>query len=264
MFFALSKILGFFALPSNLMVSAGLVGALALAAGWRRTGTALLIAAIVVIAVAGLSPLGNILILTLEDRFPKPDPADARPVAGIVVLGGSFDTLVSGARGEIALNEAAERLTAVAELARVHPQARIIFSGGAGTLFYDGASEAEVAARLLASFGIAPDRVEREDRSRNTRENALFSREVAGNTAGRWLLVTSAYHMPRAIGCFRVAGFPVEAFPVDFRTRGPEDALRPFRSVGEGLRRVDMVTREWAGLLVYRVAGYTEAIVPRP
>src|SRR6266478_6390205 len=53
----------------------------------------------------------------------------------------------------------------------------------------------------------------------------------------RWLLVTSAYHMPRAIGVFRKAGFPVEPYPVDWRTRGAEDMMRPFAVMSDGLQR---------------------------
>jgi uncharacterized SAM-binding protein YcdF (DUF218 family) len=265
MFFALSKILGFFALPSNLMVSLGLLGALMLLVGWRQAGTSLVLLSILVIAVAGLSPLGNGLMLVLEERFPAPRPDDARPVTGIVVLGGSFDTVVAGARGEVALNEAAERLTAVAELAKAHPEARIVFSGGSGNLIYDGASEADVAARLLISFGIPAGRLVLEGQSRNTRENAAFTKTLVKPGEGeRWLLVTSAYHMPRSVGCFRAVGFAVEPFPVDYRTRGREDVMRPFRSVGEGLRRTDMAMREWVGLLVYRALGYTDALVPGP
>lgn len=265
MFFFLSKVLGFFALPSNFAVSAGLIGAFALLIGWARLGTALVVLAVLTIAIMGLSPLGNILLVVLEDRFPKPAATDTRPVAGIVVLGGSFDTLVSGARGEVALNESAERLTIVADLATRYPEARIVFSGGEGTLFYSGASEAEVAARMFESFGIDASRITLEGQSRNTRENATFTRAMVEPRQGeRWLLVTSAYHMPRSIGCFRAANFEIEAYPVDYRTRGPEDMTRPFRSVGEGLRRVDIAVREWVGLFVYRAAGYTDAIVPAP
>jgi uncharacterized SAM-binding protein YcdF (DUF218 family) len=78
------------------------------------------------------------------------------------------------------------------------------------------------------------------------------------------LLVTSAYHMPRAIGTFRRVGFAVEAYPVDYRTRGIEDLARPFPNLGEGLRRGDIAMREWVGLLMYRLAGRTNALFPAP
>lgn len=262
-FFVFSKILGFFAYPSNQLFVIGLAGFL-LVRFARRAGIVLMALGIVGTGIIGLSPLGNLLILPLEERF-EGKHADDRPVTGIVVLGGALDTLVADARGELALNESAERVTAIAELARRHPDARIVFSGGSGTLMFAGAKEADVASDLLASFGIDPARILQEDRARNTWENAVFSREIAQPQPGeRWLLVTSAFHMPRAMGCFRMAGFTVEAHPVDFRTRGPEDAWRPFRAVGDGARRVDIAVREWIGLLAYYLTGKTDALFPAP
>jgi uncharacterized SAM-binding protein YcdF (DUF218 family) len=76
--------------------------------------------------------------------------------------------------------------------------------------------------------------------------------------------VTSAYHLPRAVGAFRKAGFPVEPYPVDWRTRGTKDALRPFASVGDGLRRVDTAVREWVGLVAYWMTGRSSELFPAP
>lgn len=263
MYFTLSKVLGFLAAPSNLLFLLGLAGALAAAFGARSTGSGLMAGAILGFGVAGLSPLGNLLLIPLEERFPRASP-DPAPV-GIVVLGGSFDTVVAGSRKEIALTDAAERMTEVAELARRWPDARIAFSGGSGTVVYDGATEAELAGRMFASFGVAKERLLLEGRSRNTVENARFTRALVSPKPGeRWLLVTSAYHMPRAVGCFRRAGFEVEAWPVDYRTRGPEDASRPFPSVAAGLRRTDVALREWLGLVSYWLLGYVVDPLPRP
>jgi uncharacterized SAM-binding protein YcdF (DUF218 family) len=96
------------------------------------------------------------------------------------------------------------------------------------------------AASLLSFVGISRDRAILEDRSRNTVENAVFSKAIVQPKRGeRWLLVTSAYHMPRAIGVFRKAGFPIEPYPVDWRTRGAEDMMRPFAVMSDGLQRSD-------------------------
>ena len=132
---------------------------------------------------------------------------------------------MSAARNEVALNESAERLTVVAELARRYPNARIVFSGGSGALLLDEGNEAESRrCGCWKASGLRRARILLDDRSRNTVENALFSKAIAQPKAGeRWLLVTSAYHMPRSVGVFRKAGFPVEAFPVDWRTRGRAD-----------------------------------------
>jgi len=262
MFFPLSKILGFFAIPSNLAISIGLLGLLLLPTRFARTGRALAFASLIVLAILGLSPVGNALMIPLEDRFPRWDATRGAP-DGIIVLGGAISPDVSAARDEVALNEAAERLTVAAELARHYPAARIVFSGGSGALIYDEGAEAPFALRLLQDLGIPRARILLEDRSRNTVENAIFSKALIEPKPGeRWLLVTSAHHLPRAIGVFRKMGFPVEAYPVDWRTRGVGDALRPFATLGDGLRRSDTAVREWVGLAVYWLTGRSSALFP--
>jgi uncharacterized SAM-binding protein YcdF (DUF218 family) len=264
MFFVVSKVLGFFATPSNLVITIGIIGLLLLPTRFARTGRRLAFASLIVLAIIGLSPLGNVLILPLEDRFPPWNAADGAP-DGIIVLGGAISPDVSAARNEVALNESAERLTVAAELALRYPRARIVFSGGSGALIFGEGTEAEFAARVFESFGIPRGRVILEDRSRNTLENAILSKDLARPQPGeRWLLVTSAYHMPRAIGIFRKAGFDVEPYPVDWRTRGNADALRPFPTVGDGLRRTDTAVREWAGLAAYWLMGMSSALFPGP
>jgi uncharacterized SAM-binding protein YcdF (DUF218 family) len=264
MFFTLSKVLGLFAIPSNLAIALGLLGVVLLATRLARIGRLLTVASLIALALLGLSPLGNALIIPLEQRFPPWD--DTRgPPDGIVVLGGAITPDVSAARNDVALNEAAERVTAAVALARRYPAARIIYSGGTGALFYPEGSEAASAVRIFESLGIPQARVVAEEQSRNTVENAVFSLLLAMPQPGeRWLLVTSGYHMPRAMGVFRRAGFPVEAYPVDWRTRGPQDALRPFSSLGGGLERADTAVHEWAGLLVYWLTGRSAALFPGP
>jgi uncharacterized SAM-binding protein YcdF (DUF218 family) len=264
MFFILAKILGFFSMPSNVLMALGVIGLVLTRTRLARAGWRIAVTALILLGIAGWSPFGNAIILPLEERFPPWDAARGAP-AGIISLGGALDTVVSPVRGEVALNEAAERMTAIAELARRFPKARIVFSGGSGRIIFDGVSEASLAARLFASFGIAKKRIALEDKSRDTDENGRFTKELVQPKPGeRWLLVTSAHHMPRAIGVFRAAGFPVEAFPVDYRTRGAIDLLRPFATLGDGLRRTDTAMREWVGLLIYRIVGRTDALFPAP
>jgi uncharacterized SAM-binding protein YcdF (DUF218 family) len=264
MFFYASKVLGFFAIPSNFVMLVGILGALLLRTRFARIGWPMVIGSLILLAVIGLSPVGNALIVPLEDRFPAWDQSRGAP-HGIVVLGGAVSPDVSHARNAVALNEAAERLTAVAELAKRYPDARIIFSGGSAAMVFEERPEAEFALQLLEDLGVARERVVAEDKSRNTIENALFSRDLAQPKPGeRWLLVTSAYHLPRAMGVFRKAGFPVEAYPVDWRTRGASDALRPFATLGDGLRRTDTAVREWVGLAAYWLSGQSSELFPGP
>ena len=264
MFFLLSKILGFFALPSNIVATLATVGVALLFTRFQRAGRRFATASVVLLLLAGLSPLGNALIYPLEERFPPWDAARGAPT-GVVVLGGAIGPDISAARGTPDLNESAERLTAAAALARKYPDAKIIYSGGDARLVIHGGIEAEFAATLLESLGIPRSRVIMEGKSRNTVENALFSKALADPKPGeRWLLVTSAYHMPRSIGVFRRAGFAVEAYPVDWRTRGAIDLVLPFESVTAGLRRTDTAAREWTGLLVYWLTGKSDAVFPAP
>ena len=264
MFFLLSKILGFFALPSNVVATLAALGVVLLFTRFWRAGRRLATLGVVLLLLAGLSPLGNALIYPLEERFPPWNAARGAP-AGIVVLGGAIGPDISAARGTPDLNESAERVTAIAALAKKYPDARIIYSGGNARLVLHGGIEAEFAAELFESFGIARSRVVLEGKSRNTIENAIFSKELAAPKPGeRWLLVTSAYHMPRAIGVFRQAGFAVEAYPVDWRTRGAIDLALPFESVTSGLRRTDTAMREWIGLVIYRLTGRSDALFPAP
>jgi uncharacterized SAM-binding protein YcdF (DUF218 family) len=264
MFFELSKILGFLAAPSNALIVLGLLGVVLMATPLTRFGRRLAGWSLALIAIAGFSPLGDVLMLPLEERFPPWDASRGVPT-GIVVLGGGIGPEVSGARGEAALNEAAERVTATVELARRYPDARIIYSGGSGALIYNEHLEADHAVTLLEKLGVPRARIIAENRSRNTIENARLAKALAQPKPGeRWLLVTSAYHMPRAVGLFRAEGFAVEAYPVDWRTRGTIDLLRPFTTLGGGLQRTDTAMREWVGLVISRLTGRTADLLPGP
>jgi uncharacterized SAM-binding protein YcdF (DUF218 family) len=262
--FIVSRTVGFFAMPSNVLLIVGLAGLLLLRAKRSaRAGRRLVAAAIVMLLTFGLLPFGKLVMAPLEERFPPWDGSRGAP-DGIVVLGGVVEPEVAD-RPDSGLNEAAERVTAIAGLARRFPAAKILFSGGDNLLVPGGGSEAEVAGALFAAFGIAASRIILEDKSRTTAENAAFSQRLVMPKPGeRWLLVTSAWHMPRAVGAFRAAGFPVEAYPVDYRTPRPPGLFIPFGSVSAGLRRTDTAMREWFGLAVYWLTGRSSSLFPAP
>lgn len=262
--FYLSKLFEFATLPSNLI---GLMGALGIAAillRWRKLGAGLLMCSALVLTVGGWSPIGPALLLVLEDRFPPPQLAE--PIAGIVMLGGAIDAHITAERGQSTLNEAGERVTAMAALSRRFPQARLLLSGGAShVLTTQPATESAVARDLLVDLGVAPSRIEMEERSRDTCENARESQRIVEPQSGeQWLLVTSAAHMPRAVACFRAVGFPVIPYPVDYRTQGAANLRRPAVSIADGLQALDLAAHEWLGLVVYRLLGRTSEIFPAP
>ncbi|MCJ2073596.1 YdcF family protein [Methylobacterium sp. J-030] len=264
MFFPLSKVVYFLITPSNVLIVSVLIGVLLLAvARLRRTGTALALLGAVGLAVCGLGPLSEIILLPLEQRFP-PFPADGPPPAGIIVLGGGIEAGLSEARAQVIVNDAGERPIYLADLARRFPAARLVFSGGSGFIG-GGIAEADIVSRQADTIGVPRTRLILENRSRNTRENALFTAALVQPKPGeRWLLVTSAWHMPRAVGCFRQAGFTVDAFPVDYRTRGWGDVARFNGFASDGLLQLDLGVKEWIGLAVYRWAGYTPDWFPGP
>lgn len=264
MFFFLSKTLGTMLLPINFLIGVGLLGAVLLATRRAVLGRRLLTTSALLLALCGFLPLGKLLILPLEQRFPPWDASRGAP-DGIVVLGGAIDPDLSAAHGQAVFTRSADRIVATAILARQYPKARIVFSGGNANLLADDfAKEADYALSALEELGVAKERLTAERLSRNTVENAEFVKTVANPKAGeRWLLVTSAFHMPRSIGLFRRAGFPVEAYPVDWRAS--QSKAFSFSSVAiNGLERTDVAMREWIGLAAYWVTGKTDQFLPGP
>lgn len=263
MFFIFSKTVALLLFPSDLLIILALTGVLLVLLNRRRAGTWLLTVSVVLLAAAGFLPIGNYFGHLLETRFPRWDASRGAP-DGIVVLGGAISSRLSKAHGEPAVDANAERIFAMIKLSRAYPSARIFYSGGDASLFADETPEADYIYPLLESFGVPRDRVMLETRSRNTVENAVFTKQLANpKPSERWLLVTSAQHMPRAVGCFREAGFPVEAYPVGWRTIKSID-FRADRTVGDALRRLDMAAYEWIGLVAYWLTGKTSALLPSP
>ena len=263
MTFPLSKIFWFLAAPSNSLLLGLAVGWLLIGFGVRRLGFVVLALASLGLGLAVALPLGPRLAAWIEARFPQPElPAH---VDGIVILGGSVDQTISAERGQVALSDSAERLTVAVELASRFPQARLLFTGGSGMLRPgDLPTEAELAEQFWRGLGLDTDRVAFEGRSRNTWENAVLSHELAAPQPGQiWLLVTSALHMPRAVGCFRRAGWSVVAYPVDFSTEAePKAVALPLTS--HRLRALDLATHELVGLIAYRLLGRTDRLIPAP
>ncbi len=264
LFFVLSKTAGVAVLPTNFLLGLGLLGALLLLTRYALVGRKLLVLSIVLLSICAFSPLGNILLYPLESRFPPWNASGGAP-DGIVILGGPIDSDISAERGTPVIRSSADRIVAGAELARKYPNARIIFTGGSPNLISNDAREADYAAMVFDKLGIDKSRLIIERRSRNTFENAEFSKALAAPKPGeRWLLVTSAFHMPRAVGLFRKVGFAVEPYPVDWRTGGASDMVTFSALATEGLVQTDLAMREWIGLAAYRLTGKIDDLLPGP
>jgi uncharacterized SAM-binding protein YcdF (DUF218 family) len=241
------KLFWLVARPGNFLLLLLAIALIALALGRRRFGGRLLAGTAAVLVSAAVLPVGTWLIQPLEGRFPAVLPAR---VDGMVVLGGSIDATTSEARGQITLNDSAERLTTMVALAHRYPHARVIFSGGAAAVNLPPVREADRVRTWLEGLGLAADRILFERDSATTYENALLTARLAQpKPEEAWLLVTSAYHMPRAVGVFRAVGWEVVPYPVDFRT--PLD----FYSVFANLSLVDLAVKEYIGMVAYRLSG---------
>lgn len=264
MFFALSKVFWWLMAPTKIVLLAALGGLILSWSRFARAGRWVMGFGVLSLAVMALSPLGAAMMKPLEDRFPFPGDA-IEPPDVIVVLGGPMNEDMTKSRGPTAMTEAGVRMTAGVELARRFPNAKLVFTGGSADLYQDGDSEAVGAERLWLALGVPKERMMFESRSRNTHENAFMTRELVKPKPGdRWLLVTSAWHMPRSMGIFRRAGLSVTAYPVDYHTLAGWQGLTARYGVIERLRQFEMGLREWIGLVVYRATNKTDAFFPAP
>jgi uncharacterized SAM-binding protein YcdF (DUF218 family) len=264
MFYPLSKIFWLVAEPVGLLVVVALVGVGLGLTRYVRAGRCLVGVALVGLALCLLTPLGALLMIPLESRFPLP-PADMPAPSGIIVLGGSTSLARTEASGQVVLAIDAGRLTAGVELARRYPGARLVFSGGSGDLQRTEPSEASAARRLWQALGVPDSQMRFEARSRNTWENAVFTRDLVDpKPSETWVLVTSAWHMPRSVGIFRRVGFSVIPYPVDRHSLGGGRDWWAQPNIFDRLFMLDMSIREWIGLLAYHLTGKTDELFPGP
>ncbi len=269
MFFLVSKILFVFTRPSTLLVLLLLAGLvlhrfrarrLRTLGGWAAgTGLAILF-------VATLTPLPSTLVWLLESRFPSGVAADGSAPAGIVLLGGGTDGRMEEIHGKPRFLEGAEAILEAARLAKRWPDVPLILTGsGSGDIGEDGVdyTEAGSMARMLKEYGIDESRMILERRARTTWENAALSRDMVRPERGaKWILVTQAWHMPRAVGAFRAAGWTnIVAHPAAWET-GARPRLKP--AFGEGLRLFDLGVKEVFGLAGYRAVGRSSEFFPAP
>lgn len=259
--FVASKLLWGVLRPNTLALLLAVLGALLLWRGRRFGRWPALLGLGWFVAVFAL-PVAALLTLPLEERFPRPAPP--AQVTGIIVLGGAVEQQLTEAHGIPALNGAAERMTEAVALARRHPEARLVFTGGSSAVIAGGPSEADTARILFADLGLPPERLTFESESRNTWENATLTHRLVQPKPGEtWLLVTSASHMPRAMGCFRAAGWSVTPWPVNYTT-GRDPALWWNWPFPTRLNQAEWALREWVGLVAYRLMGRTDALFPAP
>lgn len=255
MFFTLAKLLSPLIDPLNALVVLTAIGALLLLRQKKRAGAILVGASAFVLIVVSVTPLAPWMLHGLESVVARPARLPAR-VDGILLLGGAQDTRLTEAYGSPHFNADASAIFEFLSLARRYPEARLAFSGGSGLLSPVKTSEGEVMRRLVAEAGLPPARLTVEEKSRDTYENATFSKALLAPRPGEvWMLVAAARHMPRAKATFERQGWIVLAYPAAYRappdawkTEWELDASGNFRDLGQ-------LVHEAVGFAVYRIAG---------
>lgn len=263
MFFYVSKALWLVAQPASLILLLLLV---AFAFGFRRrrgVSQVCVALAAVILFLCAYTSLGYLALRPLEETFPRSAPP--AEVTGIIVLGGGMDGEINAVRHGYELNRSGDRFVEALRLAQAYPEARIVISGGSGMMFPEGDTEAEAGQRFFTALGIDPARIIEEGGSRNTEENAQLTKDaVAPAPDDTWLLVTSAFHMPRSIGLFRKAGFDVVPWPTDYFTTGTDGFGLRLDQPAENFSVATRAMREWVGLLAYWLTGKIGEPWPKP
>jgi uncharacterized SAM-binding protein YcdF (DUF218 family) len=258
MFILLSKFIPAFVYPLSLsLVLLGIASVLGRRSGWMR---ALCLGAFLLLLLFSNGAVSNLLLHSLEEQYLQL-PIDSVPHAGaIVVLGGGTSSGPARPGQPPELNGASDRLLYAARLFRAGKAPLVLFSGGTVRLLDSRfrESEAKAAGQLLKEWEVPGQVILLENKSRNTRENALFSRVILQRRGiSCILLVTSAFHMPRASAAFRNVGFEVTPAPADFQTRDEEGPVLRFFPAPQSLTQSDLALKEWMGLFVYRMRGWT-------
>lgn len=262
LFFWASKLIWALISPDSLLLILLLAAYALILFGLRRAGRLLLGLCVLMTLIIACFPVGEWLYAPLESRFaPRELPAQ---VDGILVLGGYVEPSRSAAWQQVQMNNAAERWEMFTSLARHYPQAKLLVTGGSGTLLGQHMKETDSIPALMQQAGLGTRDVLLETESRNTWENARMSKALlAPRPQEQWLLVTSAAHMPRSIGVFCALQWQVTPVPVDFRsTRGALWRLE--LRFAEHLLDLREASHEWVGLLAYYLTGKTSQLLPGP
>ncbi|SCA55189.1 conserved hypothetical protein [Candidatus Terasakiella magnetica] len=228
-----------------------------------RLGTFFCSSALVFYIVFGMLPIGGGLLTTLENRFSKPVQMP-KQVDGLVVLGGFLNVFITDARQDYSFNGNIERATSLLHLSKQYKGSPVLFTGGAGLIGHPELNEAQMLKSFLPDVVSADTQLIFENASRNTFENALFSKElIEKKGGGKWLLITSARHMPRAVGAFRKQNIDVIPYPVDYITSGELSNEVSFFP-RNGLGTFGVALHEWLGLLAYYLTDKTSELFPAP
>jgi len=260
LFWICSKIFSHIASPNSFLLILSVLGAILLWTRFKLAGKWLVSLAAGFLLIFAALPVSSLLLIPLEERFPVPVLPDK--IDGIIVLAGAEEASITAARGQPAIASNGERLTTFVALARIYPEARLVFTGGMGGLTNQNFDRTVTVRMLFDQLGLDSKRVEYENKSRNTAESANYTYDMINpQNQENWILITSASHIPRSVGIFRKIGWDVIPYPVDYKTTGE---VKLYYSGLNGTYWAGIALHEWIGLLAYRITGKISELFPSP
>jgi len=261
LFFWLSKLVWFVLSPLNLTLILLVIVWCLILSNSKRFIKALMSGIVISLLFIAIFPVGSWLLYPLEKRFIT-NPHLPESIEGIIVLSGAINPSHSSLWQQTQVNEAADRELAFMQLANTYPNAKFIYTGGNSEILQRGAKASDLAKQLFNEQGLETTKILFERQARNTYENATFSLALAKPEFEQpWILITSAFHMPRSVGVFCKAGWPVLPYPVDHRTQ-PGKLMNISFNLSGRIHQLDLALHEWLGLLAYRLSGKTSALLP--
>ena len=261
LFFYISKLIWLLVSPDSLFLILILTTLILLYIGKQQLAKILLTFTSGLLLIIAFFPVGEWLLYPLESRF-QTNPTLPKKIEGIIVLSGAEDTARSSLWNQVELGSAAERDLMFISLARQYPKAKLVFTGGTGSLTQQEYKAADVAKKLFQQQGLDVNKIIFERGSRNTYENVIFSKKIIKPIQNKnWILITTSWHMPRSVGIFCKSEWPVIPFPVDHSTK-KGDLFRIDFDVLENLSSLKTAIKEWLGLFAYYLSGKTTSLLP--
>lgn len=261
LFFYSSKIVWMLISPDKLFVLLLLASLLLLLFNYTKQATVILFLLTLCTLTLSFFSIGNLMLYPLESRF-QHNPVLPESIDGIIVLGGSINTQPSQEWRQLETNSAHERLSSFIELAHRYPKARLVFTGGSNSLKDGQPKEADLVSNYFLTAGIQASRLVLEDQSRNTAENAAYTKQLINPARDEtWLLITSANHMPRSIGLFCQQNWPLIPYPVDHETT-PSKLYSVHFNLVDNFNSLVQASYEWAGLIAYYLTGKIDRVLP--
>lgn len=261
-FFILSKVFWLFINPENILILAFAITALLFILKKDRLAKKIFYWSSAILFVIALFPIGSWLIYPLETQFSS-QPKLPNKVDGIILLGGSFIPSSSQTWNKVQTNRYADRVFSFVSLMQQYPNAKAIFTGGKASIQAMHPSEAFFAKKLFKELGIKKGRVLFDDKARNTYENSLYAKKLAKPKQGEnWIVISSAFHLPRSVGVFCQQNWPVIPYPADYHS-DPKTFLMPSLSLSGNLDVLNDAIHEWIGLGAYYLTHKTNAWLPK-